>query len=169
MSAKQFLLTVVTPDKSFMTEVPVTSVGAFGQEGAFTALPGHMPFLTSLKPGVVSYRDSQGEMDNFFVSGGFVEVLPNKVTILADSAEILDEIDLERAEKSRQRAQQRLADAKKLSSGAKASEETPKPGDETAEEKKDRIDIMRAEIALAKATARTRIARNKSKYQHKKM
>ncbi|MDR1608756.1 MAG: ATP synthase F1 subunit epsilon [Deltaproteobacteria bacterium] len=164
MSAKEFKLTVVTPDKSFFKDVSAMAVGAIGTEGAFTALPGHVPFLTDLKPGPVWYRDLEGVVDTIFVGGGFVEVLPEKVTILADSAEKLDEIDRDRAEKAILKAQERLAAAKRQPQVDIPANLSP---EEEARLRRERIDVAIEEAALQKALARVRTAREKSKIPHK--
>ena len=110
MSDKKIQLRIVTPDKT-VVDMPVEAVGAMGSEGAFTALPGHIPFLTDLQPGLLWYRAGEGNKD-LAVSGGFIEILPDKAIVLADSAEYLDEIDVERAERALKRAQERMAAAK---------------------------------------------------------
>ncbi|MDR0620839.1 MAG: ATP synthase F1 subunit epsilon [Deltaproteobacteria bacterium] len=107
MSDNTFTLSVVSPDRSLVNEIPVIAVGAKGSEGDFTALPGHVPFLTDLKPANMWYRAPDRTQREIFVSGGFVEVLPTKVTVLADSAEYTDEIDPDRAQRAIQRRQNR--------------------------------------------------------------
>jgi F-type H+-transporting ATPase subunit epsilon len=74
-----------------------------GAEGELGVLPRHIPLLTPLAPGMVKVRND-GEEHFFFVSGGFLEVLPDRVTVLADSAERADDIDEARAEEARRRA-----------------------------------------------------------------
>lgn len=96
-------------------------------------LPHHAPLLTTLKPGELRIKKS-GEEILLAVTGGFMEVLPDRVTILADAAERAEEIDLARAEAARQRAQERVA--------GHATE----------------IDRTRAMAAMARATARLRVA-----------
>jgi F-type H+-transporting ATPase subunit epsilon len=164
MSENSFKLTVVTPDKCLLKDEPTLAVGAFGSLGAFTALPGHEPFLTDLKPSEAWYRNLSGEDRKFFVSGGFVEVLPTLVTILADAAEWLEDIDQERAERDQRLALKRLADAKLLVSapqeGAVPEKARLTPEEEEAR-KKERMEIFRAEAALARATARVKAARNR--------
>jgi F-type H+-transporting ATPase subunit epsilon len=169
MSEKQFLFTVVTPDKNFLKDQPVVAMGAKGSLGDFGVLAGHEPFLTDLKPGVVWYRDPKGEDSDFYVSGGFVEVLPERVTILADSAERLDEIDEEKAAKEHEAASRQLAAAKSLyaKSSAGAQEKVGLTPEMEEKIKQERIEIFKAEAALLRATARAQAARNKSKLQHK--
>ena len=78
-----------------------------GVEGEMGILPNHSPLLTTLKPGVLRIR-RQGVEEVFAISGGVMEVRPDIVTVLADSAERADEIDLARAEDARQRAEESL-------------------------------------------------------------
>ena len=79
-----------------------------GSEGEFCALKGHTTFLTSLKIGTIRYQDAAGNERMLFVNGGFAEVLPDKVTILAESAERRKDIDLTRAKEAQARAERRL-------------------------------------------------------------
>jgi len=86
--ADKFFLEVVTPQKAVVSE-EIQSIVAPGTEGEFGALKGHTTFLTSLKAGTVRYKDAAGTDHTLTISGGgFAEVLPDKVTILAESAEI---------------------------------------------------------------------------------
>jgi len=100
------LLEVVTPEKLLLSE-EVEEVTAPGREGEFGVLPGHTPFFTLLKVGEVMYR-SGGKENYLAVSGGFAEVLPERVTILAEAAELAHEIDVERAKRAKERAEERL-------------------------------------------------------------
>lgn len=118
MSDLKLHLRIVTPDKT-VVDKPVDAVGANGTEGAFTALPGHLPFLTDLKPGLLWYR-GDGETKDLAVSGGFIEVRPDHVYVLADSAEYLENIDIERAQRALKRAKERLAKAKEDSLNAES-------------------------------------------------
>ncbi len=79
-----------------------------GLEGDLGVLPNHIPLLTPLRTGEVMVRNGEAE-HVLFVAGGFLEVLPDKVTILADAAERAEDIDEARAEESRKRAQELLA------------------------------------------------------------
>lgn len=85
-------------------------VRAPGLAGELGVLPHHIPLLTPLRSGEVLVRNG-GDEEFLFVSGGFLEVLPDKVVILADVAERADDIDEARAEESRRRAQQALEEA----------------------------------------------------------
>ena len=82
----------------------VDIVVAPGTEGQLGILPQHAPLMTMLQPGELIVR-KDGEEDSIFVSGGFLEVLGNKVTVLADTAERAEEIDTARADEARLRAQ----------------------------------------------------------------
>lgn len=141
MSDKRIQLRIVTPDKT-VVDLPVEAVGAVGSEGAFTALPGHLPFLTDLKPGLLWYR-AEGQTRDLAVSGGFIEIQPDRASVLADSAEYLEDIDVERAERALKRAEERLARAK---ADAKAAEEGTL------------ADITRATASLTRATTRIKLA-----------
>jgi F-type H+-transporting ATPase subunit epsilon len=105
--AEKLFLEVVTPQKSVVSE-EVEIVVAPGSEGEFGALKGHTTFLTSLKLGTLRYKGTDGKEKFVFINGGFAEVLPHKVTILAESAERRKDIDVERAMKAKERAEKRL-------------------------------------------------------------
>jgi len=108
--AKRIQLEVVTPER-IVERTEVDIVVAPGYDGEFGVLPGHIPFLTSLQIGEMYYRD--GSTTRYFaVSGGYAEVLPDKVTILAESAEAAREIDVDRARRARERAEERIRRAK---------------------------------------------------------
>ncbi len=106
--AEKLFLEVVTPQEAIVSE-EVEIVVAPGSEGEFGALKGHTTFLTSLKLGTLRYKDANGKERLLFINGGFAEVLPNKVTILAESAERRKDIDVARAKEAMTRAEQRLA------------------------------------------------------------
>lgn len=105
-------LEVVTPDKSVVSEDVQIVIGP-GSLGEFGILHGHTPFLTTLNMGTVRYKDVNGVERQVFISGGFAEALPDKVTILAESAERRRDIDLDRARTALSRAQKRLEEAQK--------------------------------------------------------
>jgi F-type H+-transporting ATPase subunit epsilon len=108
----------------------VIAPGALGQLGI---LPHHAPLMTSLEPGELITRTGAEEY-SLVISGGFVEVRPDRVIVLADAAERADEIDLERAEAAKERARQRLVH---VTAG---------------------VDASRAEASLRRALARIRVA-----------
>ena len=102
-------LEIVTPDRSVVTE-RVDEVEIPGAEGYFGVLPGHTPLLAMLKVGELWYRKG-GEKFYLSIAFGFAEVLPDRVTILAQLAERPEEIDVARAEAARRRAEERLSTA----------------------------------------------------------
>jgi F-type H+-transporting ATPase subunit epsilon len=100
-------LEIVTPDKSLVRE-DVDEVQVPGSEGYLGILPGHTPLLATLKVGELWYRIGQ-EKHYLAIAFGFVEVLPDRVTILAHVAERAQDIDIGRAEAAKRRAEERLA------------------------------------------------------------
>jgi F-type H+-transporting ATPase subunit epsilon len=125
-------LQIVTPDKLLVKE-QVDEVEIPGTEGYFGVLPGHTPMLASLAVGEMWYRKGQ-EKTYLSLAYGFCEVLPDRVTILAQLAERAEDIDVARAEEAKKRAEQRLAQAK---------------GD---------VDYERARTALVKSLARLQVS-----------
>jgi F-type H+-transporting ATPase subunit epsilon len=101
-----FKLEIVTPEKKEV-DTAAQEVQIPGKNGYLGVLPGHAPLITELAVGEIVYRDNTGEQ-RLAVAWGFAEVLPDKVTILAETAERPAEIDVERARKSKERAEQRL-------------------------------------------------------------
>lgn len=102
-------LEIVTPHGLILSE-EVDEITAAGTEGEFGVLPGHVPFITTLKIGILSYK--KGNASTFvFVNSGYAEVTFEKVVILADSAEKAEEIDVERAKAAMARAEERLKKA----------------------------------------------------------
>lgn len=133
MAEKQLLLEVVTPDRLVLsTEADVVVLP--GVEGQFGVLPGHIPFLSALEIGEMYYK-SAGKTEFLAVNGGFAEVTGEKVTIVAESAEVGREIDVERAKRALERAEKRLATAKT-----------------------ENVDWARAEAALRRSLVRARVA-----------
>src|SRR3712207_4839443 len=100
-------LEIVTPDRSIVRE-DVDELQLPGSEGYLGVLPGHTPLLTTLAVGEMWYRIG-GETHYLAVAGGFAEVLPDRVTILANVAERAQDIDVTRAEAAKKRAEERLA------------------------------------------------------------
>lgn len=100
-------LEIVTPDRALVRE-EVDEVVVPGSEGYLGILPGHAPLLATLKVGELWYRVGQ-EKHYLAIAFGFVEVLPDRVTILAQMAEKAHEIDVARAEAAKRRAEERLA------------------------------------------------------------
>jgi len=131
----QINLELVTPDR-LMIRDSVLAVSVPGRDGYLGILPGHAPLLSELKPGQVSY--TQGTLTHYlFVNWGFVEVLPDRVIVLVEGSERPEEIDVDRANRARERAEERLRKA-----GAGDAE----------------IDALRARAALDRAMARLEVA-----------
>ena len=101
-------LEIVTPDRALVAE-QVDEVEVPGSEGYFGVLPGHAPLLSSLHVGELWYRKGQ-EKHYLAIAFGFVEVLPDKVTVLARIAEREGDIDIARAEAAMARAEQRIGE-----------------------------------------------------------
>ena len=105
----KFPLSVVSVERSLF-EGDVDFIIANGADGELGVLARHAPLMTILKPGALRIQETYGgEEQLLFVGGGFLEVLPERVTVLADVAEHADEISIEQAEQARRRAQERLA------------------------------------------------------------
>lgn len=109
--ATKLKLDIVTPYGTVFSE-EVDEVIAAGSEGEFGVLPNHIPFLTTLKIGMLIYKRG-AETGCFFVNWGYAEIGPDKVLILADSAEKADSIDVQRAIEAKKRAEDRLKQAEK--------------------------------------------------------
>jgi F-type H+-transporting ATPase subunit epsilon len=109
MSANAIQLVVVTPKRQLLRE-SVGEVQLPGANGYLGVLPGHAPLMTELGIGELSYHDLGGkESTQMAILSGFAEVLADRVTVLAETAEFAQEIDLARAEAARARAEKRLA------------------------------------------------------------
>jgi len=134
--ADTFQLEIVTPEKKVVDE-KAEEVQIPGKNGYLGVLAGHAPLITELAVGEIKYR-SGSEKELLAVAWGFAEVLPDKVTILAETAERPQEIDVDRASKAKDRAQQRLTS-----------------GDTN-------VDVDRALNALHKAETRLEVAQQKS-------
>ncbi len=102
-------LEIVTPEKRVL-DADVDSVTLPTATGEAGILPNHAPLISALKPGLLTYS-AKGSSEKLAVSGGFVEVNSNNVTVLADTAETADEIDLEAARSDREVAEKALAAA----------------------------------------------------------
>jgi F-type H+-transporting ATPase subunit epsilon len=104
--SETFQLEIVTPEKK-VVDTTAQEVQIPGKNGYLGILPGHAPLITELAVGEITYRENSTEQ-HLAVAWGFAEVLPDKVTILAETAERPSEIDVDRARKSKERAEQRL-------------------------------------------------------------
>lgn len=130
-----FKLEVVTPDK-LVVDDSAEELQLPGKKGYLGILPGHAPLITELDVGELTYRRGDSTT-RLCLAWGFAEVLPDRVTILAETAERLEDIDMARAERARERAEERL---KKLEPGT---------------------DLARAQGALQRALARLSVAGKK--------
>jgi F-type H+-transporting ATPase subunit epsilon len=133
--ANTFQLEIVTPSRLLVKDA-AEEAQIPGLSGYLGILPGHAPLITELAVGVITYKAS-GATHTLSVAWGFMEVLPDKVTILAETAERPQEIDVERAQKAKDRAEQRL----------KSSD--------------PQVDFTRAEDALQRAETRLNVAKEK--------
>jgi F-type H+-transporting ATPase subunit epsilon len=104
--AEKIKIEIVTPD-TLVVSAEVDEITATGTEGEFGVLPGHCHMLSSLKVGAVSYKDGNEEKQ-LALGGGYAEVGPDKVTILAETAEFAEDIDVERANKALATAEESL-------------------------------------------------------------
>jgi len=133
VSDKTFQLEILTLQKLFLQQA-VRFVVATGQEGVFEILPDHAPFVFALKPGALLIRAPDGNDGYVVVGKGSLIVQKERTTVLARSAERAEEIDVERAQRARERAEDRL---RLQTSG---------------------IDVARAQAALQRALARLKVA-----------
>ncbi len=131
--AEKFTLRIVTPDREFFNE-EVEMVEFNTTEGQIGIYKGHVPLTVIVKPGVLTITQN-GEKKNAALHAGFVQILPEEVTILAEIIEWPEEIDATRAEEAKERAENRLR------GGAD-------------------IDIVRAEAALMRAITRINVLKN---------
>ncbi len=129
MADEAFKLRIITPDRVFY-EGDVIMVELCTTEGEIGILKRHIPLTAVVAPGVLYIKESEEEYKTAALISGFIEVLPDKVTILAETAEWPTEIDLNRAEEARLRAERRLV------------------------EKALETDLNRASLALKRAVAR---------------
>ena len=106
--SQKLTLSIVTPEKLLVSE-EVDQVNAPGTEGDLGILYDHAPILTNLRSGQMSY-ENDGETISLVVSGGYLEVTDNRVTVLAETGEFLHEIDRERAERAQVEAEKRLGE-----------------------------------------------------------
>ncbi len=127
-------LHIVTPDRGIVRE-RVDEVEIPGAQGYFGVLPGHTPMLAEMAVGELWYRQGQ-EKTYLAIAYGFAEVLPDRVTVLAQIAERADEIDPARAEEAKKRAEERLSQPAQLQD----------------------VDYERARVALVKSLARLQVA-----------
>jgi F-type H+-transporting ATPase subunit epsilon len=126
---------IVTPERVVLKE-EILQVSVPTREGEITVLPNHIPLVASLLPGVIEIKKTDNTIEIISVSGGFIEVLKDKVVILADTAERAEEIDISRAEEARKRAEETKKNAERF----------------------DREEFASVSAQIAKELARTRAA-----------
>jgi F-type H+-transporting ATPase subunit epsilon len=134
--ADTFQFEIVTPEKMVVRDV-AEEMQLPGKNGYLGILPGHAPLITELAVGEITYRNNN-YTHRLAVAWGFAEVLPDKVTVLAETCERPDEIDVKRAQDAKQRAEQRLA------SGSAA------------------VDFPRAQDSLQRAETRLEVAEKRT-------
>jgi F-type H+-transporting ATPase subunit epsilon len=127
-----FLVEIVTPERKVYAET-ANMVSVKGIAGELGILPNHIPLVTPLRIAPISIKRDGNKVDVLAVGGGFIEVRKDKVVILAESAELASEIDVDRAQAAKQRAEERLA------------------------AKRDEVDFKRAELALQRASNRINV------------
>jgi F-type H+-transporting ATPase subunit epsilon len=135
--ADSFQLEIVTPEKLVVKD-RAEEMQIPGKNGYLGILPGHAPLISELAVGQISYRNGS-ETHYLCVAWGFAEVLPDKVTILAETAERGEDVDCERAQKAKERAEKRLAS------------------------NDPQVDVPRAQNALARADTRLDVAAKEGK------
>lgn len=111
MQNNELVLSVVTPERAILKDTAVESIILPGSMGQFNVLPGHTNFLTTLRYGVFGYR-VKGEWHVHFLSGGFTQIYDGKVTVLAETVEMAQELDLAKAEMELQAALGKLKNTK---------------------------------------------------------
>jgi len=140
MAEEQLRLEIVTPDSTVLSE-DVEYVGVPGTVGQFGVMKNHIPFLSALAIGSLYYRKG-GSNSYVFVSGGFAEVTANAISILAESAESAEEIDVQRARQAKERAEERLR------------------------QQQENVDQARAEAALKRAIQRMTLGEKRESSGH---
>lgn len=128
MADNTFKISIITPERTFY-ECEATMIEFNTTEGQIGVLPGHIPLTAVIAPGICTISEVDSKK-TAAVHAGLAEILPDKVTLLAEIAEWPDEIDLNRARKAEDRARERLSN------------------------KSENTDVLRAEVALKKALVR---------------
>lgn len=131
--ADNMSLSIITPERAVLKEAGTEAVVVPVVDGSMGILHNHAPMVANLRVGVLRYKEN-GAYKRIALSGGFMELSNNKITVLADSAEVADSIDVARAQEARKRAEARLRD------------------------RADNVDRTRAEAALRRAINRLRAA-----------
>ncbi|MEK7203319.1 MAG: ATP synthase F1 subunit epsilon [Patescibacteria group bacterium] len=130
---KSIKFEIVTPERVVLKE-EILQITVMTKAGEITVLPHHIPLVSTLAPGVIHIKKKNNEEEIISISGGFLEVLKNKIVILADTAERAEEIDITRAEKAYLRADEIKKNARRA----------------------DQINFVEINASIAKELARTR-------------
>lgn len=138
MGTNGLTLTILTPDRTVLSESPVDYVSMPAFDGELGVLPGHASYAVQLREGVLRYRAGT-KMEAFSILGGFAEIHRNRVTILAEAAELAEEVSEERARQAEMRAKEKLIGREKD------------------------MDLEEATAALRRAGARLKAARLRAK------
>lgn len=101
-------LSIVTPDRRVVGPVSVVSVTVPGAKGEMTILPGHARLLSTMETGILAFETEDGKKDVAAVSAGFIEVSHDKVTVLAETLELAREIDVDRARRAQEKAEEKM-------------------------------------------------------------
>lgn len=134
-----FTLSIVTPERVYF-DGDVTSLVVPGTEGYLGVLSNHAPLITSLQNGRIEFRDGSDAVHILAVSGGFLEVFDNKATLLADTVEAAEEIDVDRAQNAFERAKKKLED---INAGVSPEMISQQEAREALERARNRIKVYR--------------------------
>ncbi|HXQ61201.1 MAG TPA: ATP synthase F1 subunit epsilon [Acidimicrobiales bacterium] len=145
--ATTFPTNLVTPERIVLEE-DVAAIMLRTTLGDATYLAGHTPLVGAIVPGLVRFEQADGTLARVAVHGGFVHVKPEGVTVLAPVAELAGDIDVERARRALETAEQRVADAAGRTAGAGAGEDDPSATRE----------LVEAQAALLRAQVRIEVA-----------
>jgi F-type H+-transporting ATPase subunit epsilon len=127
-------LEIITPSKTVFSG-EVNSITVPGTNGSFQVLKNHAPLISTFEIGSIKLEDTQGKFLLFATGGGTIEVNDNKILVLADSIELIEAIDIKRAQNAKERAEKRLAN-----------------------KSVEQINVVRAEASLARALNRIKLA-----------
>jgi len=142
MSNNNIHFEIVTPEKVILKQ-EVLQLTVPTKMGEITILPNHIPLISALQPGVIEIKNQDNKIETMAVSGGFIEVLPDKVVILADTAERAADIDEARAEEARKKAE------------------------DTMKEKKEDVDFTAVQAKMAKEFARLQAVKRYKRHKEK--
>ncbi len=134
-------LTIVTAQRTALERDDVTKLVVPAADGQITILPNHAALMSSLTMGEMVVHTESGGAIPLAIHGGFIQVVHNEISVLADAAESAEDIDIERAEAARRRAEARLSGVDRPESG---------------------LDVMRAQLALQRSLVRLRVSRRRA-------